>query len=332
MPSIIEQLAEVSVTEDFHTNPGEETWPKLGWANSRGTFSSERWKPPGYNEWAPTHSYGGAYYKPLKLEDSGYVFFQITSAYSLINGASYRSFSVWLFCSGTGSANGYQLRLRQASSGTSTPRKYIFLLYKFVEGEGTLIAESEEVAIETGGAFALASQGGKLTMYRRETEGAEWVVVGSEYEDSTFTEGYSAIDGSGSNPVLDNFGTGELVGGEVSVNIDSVKTEDAEPETEPFKVSLQEGKKELTVKFTPTCTAGSIRAWRLRSGSERNSGVVLGRLGMVCGSGDRCGPNTRSLAMSSGTQVEVDWVNVYNLNTTVTITAFAMSEEDGWSA
>jgi hypothetical protein len=212
MPSIAEQLAAAPVTDTLKGSPTEVAWPKLGWANSRGTFSASGWKPPGYSEWPPTHSFGGTYYAtPGKSGGDAYVYLNIPVSYSLLSGAEYRSFSVWLFSGGnTAQANGYQLRLRQATSGTGSPKKYIFLLYKFVAGVGTLLAESGEVTIETGGAFALTKVGGKLAMWRREAAASEWVQVGADVEDAAFTEGYAAIDGTGSNPTLADFGAGAI--------------------------------------------------------------------------------------------------------------------------
>lgn len=212
MASIPEQLAAAPVTDTLTGSPSEVTWPQLGWANERGTFEAEGWKPPSYNEWAPTHSYGGALYKATALSGgNAFAYLTIPVTYSMLTGASYRSFSVWLFASSGKVAQGYQLRLKQASAGTGTPHLYVFMLLKFVNGEGTLLAESEPMTIETGGAFALAALGGVLTMWRREGEKTGWARVGEEVKDSAFTAGYSAIDGSGSNPHLSNFGTGVLL-------------------------------------------------------------------------------------------------------------------------
>lgn len=214
MPTIPEQLAAAAITDTLKGSPSEVAWPKLGWASTRGTFEANGWKPPGYNEWPPTHSFGGTYYATGgKYVGDAYVFLTIPSTYSLIN-TPYRSFSVWLFSGGnTAQANGYQLRMRQASSGSSEPHKYKFMLVKYVAGVETLIAESGEVTVNPGGAFALVKVGGVLTMWRRETAVSEWVQVGAEagYADGAFTEGFSAIDGTGSNPVLANFGTGNMI-------------------------------------------------------------------------------------------------------------------------
>lgn len=212
--TIAEQLAAAAVTDSLAAARTEEEWPIMGWAASRGTFgsSSVGWKPPGYAKKEPTGSQGGAIYKVAKRTGNSFVALSIQNTYGLINTVGeVRSFSVWLFTPGSGAnANGYQLKMMQASSGSGTPHKYKFQLSKYVEGTQTLFEETGEVTIETEGSFALAIQNGVLSMWRRETAASEWVQVGSEFSDATYTEGYSAIDGDGSNPILNNFKTGAL--------------------------------------------------------------------------------------------------------------------------
>jgi hypothetical protein len=214
MATIAEQLAAAGITDTLAAARTEEEWPIMGWAASRGTFGSGSlgWKPPGYTKKEPTGSQGGAIYKVAKQSANAFVALAVANTYGLINTVGEpRTFSVWLFTPGSGvNANGYQLKLVQASSGSGAPHKYKFQLSKYVEGTQTLFEETGEVTIETEGAFALAMRGGKLSMWRRETAASEWVQVGGEFTDSAFTEGYSAIDGDGSNPVLNNFKTGAL--------------------------------------------------------------------------------------------------------------------------
>lgn len=209
MPTIPEQIAAAAVADTLKAARTEEEWPKLAWAASRGTFGSGGvgWKPPTFVNWPPTQSFGGAYFAAGGvLSGDAFVSLDIPNNYSLIGGeeGEYRSFSIWLFTNGAGTGNGYQLRLRQWSFSNSVPRLYKFVLSKFVKGEKTLIEESGEVTVETGGGFALAMLGGILTMWRRETAESEWVQVGKSNADTTFTEGYAGIDGNGSNPVLAN--------------------------------------------------------------------------------------------------------------------------------
>jgi hypothetical protein len=93
----------------------------------------------------------------------------------------------------------------------------------------------------------------------------------------------------------------------ISVNIDSVTAADAAPTVAPHKISAKATKNSLTFKFTVTSSA-TIGAWRARlAPTNRNTGPLLGKRGMVCGAGDRCGePTAMSLSMASGTQVTED--------------------------
>lgn len=89
-----------------------------------------------------------------------------------------------------------------------------------------------------------------------------------------------------------------------AVTIDEITAPDASSHAAPHKISDKSSKNSLTVKFTPT-SAAAIRKWIMRyEATNRNTGRVLGRLGAVCGSGDRCGvATTMPLALPSGTQV-----------------------------
>jgi len=213
--SIPEQLAGAAVTDALTGSPGEEAWPKLGWASGRGTFNATGWHPPGYSKYEPTESRGGTYYKAVALSGgNAFVLVTIPTKYGLINTAGEpRCFGAWLYATPSGAnANGYQLRLVQATSGEAEPNQYIFQLRRWVEGTPVLLAESAAVTINATGAFALAVIEGKLTMWRKETSAAGWAQVGAEAKDLSFTAGYSGIDGNGSNPTLTNFSTGTLLG------------------------------------------------------------------------------------------------------------------------
>lgn len=91
----------------------------------------------------------------------------------------------------------------------------------------------------------------------------------------------------------------------VAVSIDSVSSADAAPPAAPYRISKIAGHDRATVKFTPTTTAGVIRAWRvLIGGAGRTTGRVGGQAGAVCGIAV-CG-TARPLALPSGTQITED--------------------------
>lgn len=122
----------------------------------------------------------------------------------------------------------------------------------------------------------------------------------------------------------------------ISVNIDKVIAPDAVAETAPNKISKKATKNSLTFKFTPTA-GGAILAWRARlAPTNRNTGTLLGKRGMVCGSGDRCGEATAfSVSIPSGTQITEDATTTEigeKADGEYEVKVFAMSEPDGWSS
>lgn len=85
----------------------------------------------------------------------------------------------------------------------------------------------------------------------------------------------------------------------ISVTIDSVETEDGAPASPPYKISDKPGKSKLTFSFS-VLADDVIRAWRARfNPTDRNHGQLIAKRGMVCGSGDVCGPDAFSLFAES---------------------------------
>lgn len=122
----------------------------------------------------------------------------------------------------------------------------------------------------------------------------------------------------------------------ISLTIDSVSTADAVPTTTPFKISKKATKNILTFKFTPTAT-GPIRAWRARiKPTNRNTGGLVGRRGMYCGGGNRCGEaSSRAVSIPSGTQITEDVTFAEgepNADGGYEVKVWAASNEDGWSS
>lgn len=119
------------------------------------------------------------------------------------------------------------------------------------------------------------------------------------------------------------------------VTIDQITAPDAVAGTAPHKISNKATKDSLSLKFTPT-SSGTIRKWVVREApSNHNTGTVLGKRGMVCGTGDTCG-NAGSVALAhpSGTQVTegITYSEANNVDGDYTVQAYAMSTEEGWSA
>lgn len=207
MSSFAAQLATLSVVDSLQHSPipGEAEWPKLAWAASRGSDLETGWKPPAWVSHEPTGSQGGFYLPSLLLTGSaGAVSSQLHASYSL---AESRLFSVWLFTTGLGAANGYQLTARQIPA----TGKYIMRLAKYVEGAQTILSESPEVSIGVLGSFGLLGYGGKVSGWVRELPTSPFVCVTGEVADATFLEGHIGIDGNGSNPTLQNLAAGTIL-------------------------------------------------------------------------------------------------------------------------
>lgn len=210
MASIAEQLAALPVTDTLKhaAIPAEGEWAKLAWAASRGSDSEAGWAPPGYVKHEPDGSNGGWYLAASKITGgNGATVLSRSGTFGFIGGAEFRQFSTWLFTTGAGTANGYQLTAKQSA----TENKFLFRLAKYVAGAQTVLGESAEITMAADGSFAIVALGGKLSAWVKETAASAWVMVLGEFSDATFTEGFSGIDGNGSNPRVVNFSTGLMV-------------------------------------------------------------------------------------------------------------------------
>lgn len=121
----------------------------------------------------------------------------------------------------------------------------------------------------------------------------------------------------------------------ISVEIESVETEDGAPAAAPFKISDKIGKSKLTFAFKIVAD-DVIRAWRARfAPTDRNHGQLLNSRGMVCGSGDRCGsPIAFSLNATSPIEgaEELQEAEVHdNPDGDYPVEVFAMIEEE-WNS
>jgi hypothetical protein len=203
---IAEQLSGLAVTDTLkhETIPGEGEWAKLGWAVDRGLDSSPGWGASSFEAGKPAGSRSGWFYKPTKVTGGNVaVVLQRATAFSQI---AERQFSVWAFTTGEGAANGYQLVAFQ----TSTADRYVFKLRKWVAGAESRLGETPEVAMTSTGSFALVVVSGRVSAWVKETSSSPWTLVGFEFTDSTFTEGFSGVDGNGTNATLINFATAPL--------------------------------------------------------------------------------------------------------------------------
>lgn len=121
----------------------------------------------------------------------------------------------------------------------------------------------------------------------------------------------------------------------IEASLEEVTTGDSTPHAPPYRVSAKATKNSLS--FVWKIVAGStIRAWRVRINPlNRNSGKLHSKQGLVCGSGDRCGPDSRSLSHTSPlelTTVVAESEVALEADGEIPIGFWALAESDGWSS
>jgi hypothetical protein len=204
MATIAEQLSSMSVTDNLKHATMPETWVKWPWSFNRGFDSESGWSPESWTETVPHGSRSGWYWSPAKVKGGhGATILRRNGSFGHIN---LRQFSVWLFSEGGEKASGYQLVAWQTGAADS----YTFKLRKWVAGVESLLGETASVAMTGTGSFAVAALSGKVSAWVRQSEASSWTLVGSEVSDAAFSEGYSGVDGNGSNPLLIDFATAAL--------------------------------------------------------------------------------------------------------------------------
>ncbi len=201
---VSEFLLNAPITDTLkHSAMPTGTFTKLPWSTGPGSWSEATgWTPEGYTAGFLAGSRSGVYWNYEKFKGNAAVGLKKTIG----NLVALRQFGVWLFTEAGAQPSGYQLALIAESSNTAQ-----YVLRRWVEGNATVLTEVKGVPILEGDSVYLAALDGKVSMWRRSGEGTP-TLIGSEVADSTFTEGYAAMDGNGSNPSLINFSAGPLVG------------------------------------------------------------------------------------------------------------------------
>lgn len=203
--SIATELQALAVTDSLKHAALPGTFTLLPWAGTTGSWSEANgWSPGGYLaefEGAKAGSRSGIYYNASKLTGGNAAVGLKKTAGGL---TSPRQIGLWLFSAAGEKPTGYQLAMIAESA-----EKVKFILRKWVAGEATVLKEVTVVSFHENDSIYLVAKAGKVSMWRREGE-AEPVIVGTEVADATFTEGFSGVDGNGSNPALVNFATSTL--------------------------------------------------------------------------------------------------------------------------
>lgn len=240
MPTIPEQLGSLSILDSLKHAAVPGTMSNLPWQTAVGSWSEAAgWSPASFLENAPTNTRSGLYINTGKVSGNYGLGLKKTTG-SLAVAA--RQFEVWLFYQGAAAASGYQLRVIAEASG-----KVQYKLTKWVEGTGTpLIESAKELTFAENDSFFLARVGNKLGIYHRTGEGTP-ELVGSEVEDTTFTEGFVGFGGNGSNPRLINLQGGALTAATAAPEVTT--EEPSEVGKEKAKLNGQVDANSGTTKF-----------------------------------------------------------------------------------
>jgi hypothetical protein len=173
----------------------------LAWDNSTSGQNTGRVS----GGWGPYDAYStinGAYWQKTSFADTGAG--DATAATLTTSPASTsRYFSLWLNMLSPGSVHsGYQLKFTETSSGV-----YTVTLAKWISGTETVLATKTSYSFATKSQFALVDKLGTVSA---------WTKTGSEYtqllsaSDSTYTSGYTGVEGSGNITRLTSFKSGPL--------------------------------------------------------------------------------------------------------------------------
>jgi uncharacterized protein YegP (UPF0339 family) len=199
-------LKALHLTDAFATteSPLSESgaWAALNWDTSTSGHNTGQDTTSGWGPSDPFSTVNGAYWQKASFADTG-----SGDAAAAVLGTSpeleSRYFSLWLNSPSPGSAHsGYELRFTQ----TPTANVYEVALLKWVAGTKTVLA-STTGAMPVGTKFALVDKSGTVSA---------WTVAGTEYtqilsgSDSTYTSGYSGVEGAGNFTRLKEFRSGQM--------------------------------------------------------------------------------------------------------------------------
>lgn len=197
-----EMISALAVTNSLKVAPIPASLTKLPWSEDSGTFlEANGWSSVVYSAgYAPGGARSGFYYNTEKLKGGN----AVTGIKKTTTGAvEGRQVGCWVFSEGGALASGYQLAVVFESA-----TKVKFVLRKWVAGVETLLGETKEVTFAENDSVFLVARAGKISAWHRVGEAAA-VIRGSEVTDTTFTEGYSGVDGNG-GPRVVNFMTARL--------------------------------------------------------------------------------------------------------------------------
>jgi hypothetical protein len=202
MQTIAAQLAALAVTDTLKKASKPASLTKIPWAALEGTWAEATgWSPSGFLASPPSGTRSGFYFNTEEKSGNHAVGLKKTTG-SLE--AVDRQFEVWM-CSAMGAnPSGYQFLVLCEATG-----KVKFILRRFIEGEAKVLWESAPAqTFNENDSIFLVRANGLLLCYYRAVEGTPVLLGGAM--DATFTKGFCAFGGNGSNPKLINFVIGAL--------------------------------------------------------------------------------------------------------------------------
>lgn len=201
-----EAIKGLALIDSFGTNEsplsGGAKWSALSWANGSSGHNTGHVS----GGWAPYDAYptiNGAYWNSATFADTGAgTGVAVTLAAKPENLSRY--FSLWLAMPAPASTrSGYELRFTETSSGI-----YEVSLLKWVSGTKTALNSKSNYSFATNRDLALVEREGTVSVWTNPTgEGYTQILTA---KDSTFTSGYSGVEGSGNITRLKNFKAGHL--------------------------------------------------------------------------------------------------------------------------
>jgi Ca2+-binding RTX toxin-like protein len=198
-------LKSLPVNDSFGTseNPlsGGGAWAALAWDTSASGHNTG-WVSNGWGPYDAYSTVNGAYWQKWTSADNGAgdaVSARLTSSPSGLS----RYFSLWLNAPSPGSAkSGYELRFTYVSTNT-----YEVTLSKWVSGAKTVLGTAANYSFPTENELALVKKGGTVSA---------WTNTGSDFTqllsaaDTSFYDGYAAVEGSGNFTRIMDFSSGPL--------------------------------------------------------------------------------------------------------------------------
>jgi hypothetical protein len=198
-------LSALTLNDSFATNETPlskgGSWEALQWTSSGSGYKTGQVS----GGWGPYDAFptiNGAYWKPSSFTDSGS---GVAAGVTLTSSAmiAERYFSLWLHMPAPPLAkSGYELRFTETSSGV-----YTVTMSRWQNGTATALGSKTSYAMPVNSQVAIARKAGVVSAWVNSGSGFTQILSAS---DSTFTSGYTGIEGSGNIQRLTNFRSGQL--------------------------------------------------------------------------------------------------------------------------